>query len=147
MSRRVDGIVVRGHRVASGLAADTPYKAGTIELQIPHFARLGVDLSEYHPATVNVDIRPYHFRIGSTATCLRYVKWADEHPPESFSFSPCRLVYHETEYEAMIYYPHPETKKKHHQSDETLEIIAPLIPGLKYGSKVAVVVGNEVTFH
>jgi hypothetical protein len=36
---------VSGHGVASGQAAASPYPAGTIALQSPHFASLGLDLS------------------------------------------------------------------------------------------------------
>lgn len=146
MSRRIVGRVIRGHRVASGLSADSPYPAGTIEMQIPVFADLGVDLAGFHPATINVDISPLRFRIVGAPVELRQVQWCDEHPPETFSFCNCSLEFRETVYDGMIYYPHPETKKNHYQSDHTIEVLAPLIPGLRYGSKIALVVGSEVRF-
>ncbi|MEO0518268.1 MAG: hypothetical protein AAF171_13325 [Cyanobacteria bacterium P01_A01_bin.116] len=50
----LEGVVVPGHRVASGQAQDSPYPHGTIEMQQPHFLSLGVDLSPYYPGTLNV---------------------------------------------------------------------------------------------
>lgn len=145
MWTRVEGVVVRGHRVASGLAEGSPYPRGTIGMQVPIFASRGVDLSRYHPATINVDIRPLRFSIAPSAERLSDVRWCDEHPPETFSFSRCRVVFGDTEYESTIYYPHPETKARHFQNDHIVEILAPFIDGIGYGSVIAVLVGDEVT--
>lgn len=146
VSRRVSGRVIRGHRVASGLATDSPYSAGTIETQAPVFASLGLDISGYFPATINVDISPLHFRIVTPTVRLDQVRWCDQHPPETFSFCSCRVVFSETEYRGLIYYPHPETKKLHFQDDQTVEILAPRVPGLRYGSIIVLVTGHEVRF-
>ena len=144
--RRVLGTVVRGHRVASGLAEDSPYRAGTIELQVPVFRQLGVDLSKYYPATINIDVGPHRLRLRDGALTLRNVSWSNEHPPETFSFCACRLEFRETIYGATIYHPHPETKKTHFQSDNIIEVLAPWIRGVEYGANIAVVVGPEVLF-
>lgn len=144
--RRVEGVVVQGHRVASGTSSESPYPAGTISMQMPTFASLGVDLSAYHPATINVDISPLRFSMRRSATRLDNVRWCEEHPPETFSFSRCRVVYNETEHDGMVYYPHPDTKRKHFQGDNLLEVLAPLIPGLKYGARIAVLVSDDVVF-
>ncbi len=43
----VEGIIERGHQVASGMASDSPYPKGTIEMQTPFFQNLGLDLSAF----------------------------------------------------------------------------------------------------
>jgi hypothetical protein len=115
-------------------------------MQMPIFASLGVDLSDFHPATINVDISPLRFSVRRSATRLDDVRWCDEHPPETFSFARCRALYDQKEYEAMVYYPHPETKRNHFQSDSLLEILAPFIPGLEYGARIAVLVSDDIEF-
>jgi hypothetical protein len=37
---------------------------------------------------------------------------------------------------ALIYYPHPETKRAHHQAPSCLELLAPWIPGLHPGAEL-----------
>ncbi len=37
---------------------------------------------------------------------------------------------------ALIYYPHPETKRAHHQAPSCLELLAPWIPGLTPGQEL-----------
>lgn len=132
----VAGILVRGHGVASGIAAAGPYPAGTIALQVPHFQRLGLDLSLLFPATVNVSIRPLQFALTTPRYTFRDVAWTDTHPPEHFSFSPCCLRFAGEAYDGFVYYPHPETKRDHHQDPSTLEIITSYVAGLGYGDAV-----------
>lgn len=87
----VEGVVVRGHGVASGLSPSTPYPGGTIALQLPHFAARGLDLSSIHPATINVDITPCRLSILRPAHTFRDVQWTNLHGPETFSFMRCWL--------------------------------------------------------
>jgi hypothetical protein len=42
--------VVAGHRVASGLNGNPRFPGGTLRMQAPHFARLGLDLGHFHLA-------------------------------------------------------------------------------------------------
>jgi hypothetical protein len=107
-------------------------------LQIPHFTARGLDLSEYHPATVNVALDVDAIRLLQAAHTFRRVRWTDRAPPEDFSFAPCRLHYAGHTYEGWIYYPHPETKPDHHQAANLLEIITAFIPDLRYGSAVMI---------
>jgi hypothetical protein len=48
------------------------------------------------------------------------------------------LLYQDAKYDGLIYYPHPETKKKHFQNPSIIEIIAPSIPGIGYGNQIQV---------
>jgi hypothetical protein len=81
------------------------------------------------------------------------MEWTDRHPPETFSFWHCHLrvaaepaataagegegtapgVVDPPGQAALIYYPHPETKRAHHQAPSCLEVLAPWIPGLHPG--------------
>jgi hypothetical protein len=52
------GCLRPGHQVASGLAVNNPYPAGTIAMQTPFFKALGLDLSGFYVGTLNVSIAP-----------------------------------------------------------------------------------------
>ncbi len=131
----VDGRVVRGHQVASGLGG-SPYPSGTIEMQRPHFLARGLDLSPYHSATLNVSIAPHSFTMVKPRYTFRDVCWTELIPPEDFSFSPCELHFADSRYSGLVYYPHPETKPMHFQSPMILEILVPIVDGIGYGDEV-----------
>lgn len=132
----VKGIVTHGHGVASGKAGDRRFPNGTIAMQIPFFKALGLDLSPYHPGTLNVDVSPYSFKPGPEALLFERVKWHPEMPAETFSFARAAIVHRGVRHPALIYLPHPETKAEHFQPDGIVEIIAPRIEGLAYGDDV-----------
>jgi hypothetical protein len=135
-SMQVSGIVERGHQVASGRAESSPFPAGTIELQAPVFAQLGLDLSGAFMGTINVSIEPFCFRFLKPDYTFTDVKWTESHPPENFSFARCSLTFEGRTYPAWIYYPHPETKISHFHPPSLIEIITQPIDNLSYGSKV-----------
>lgn len=134
----VAGTIERGHQVASGSALDSPYPGGTIEMQLPAFQALGLDLSGYFQGTLNVSIHPYQFQLIAPELTFRAVEWTDRHPPEDFSFSRCRILFQDKTYEGLIYYPHPETKQRNFQNPSIIEILAPQIPGISYGAQIAI---------
>jgi hypothetical protein len=113
-------------------------------MQVPEFAARGLDLNAYHPATINVDLSPMRVAVRDTALRFENVTWCDEHPPETFSFSACKVVCDGTEYPGMVYYPHPETKKDHFQGDSIIEVLAPLIPEIRYGARITLIVGDDI---
>ena len=118
------------------MAKDSPYAAGTIAMQLPHFQKLGLDLSKYFLGTLNIAIAPHKFKMQNPQYTFPLVKWHPDYPPETFSFSPCQITFAGIEYSGLIYYPHPETKINHFQADSILEAIAPPIPNIKYGDTV-----------
>ena len=130
------GIILRGHGVASGTGSDRRYPAGTLQMQRPFFAALGLDLSAFHDGTLNVDIAPLRFALVNPSHTFRAVEWTDRHPPEDFSFSQCRIQHAGVLHEGWVYTPHPGTKAAHFQPPTVMEIIAPFIPGLAYGDEV-----------
>lgn len=134
----VDGIIKQGHQIASGIARDNPYPGGSIPMQIPFFQKLGLDLTAFYPGTLNVSISPHTFTVDRPEYTFRNVEWTSHHPPEHFSFSRCQVIYKNINYNSLIYYPHPETKRTHFQDNSTLEILAPLIEGLNYGDSIQV---------
>lgn len=137
----VPGIVVRGHRVASAPSADYPY--GTIEKQKPYFEALGLDLSRLFLGTLNVSIAPRRWQMFRPRWTFRQVAWTDLHPPEDFSFSPCRVRFGGREYEGLVYYPHPETKIRHFQDPSLVEVLAEFIDGIAYGASVELLLHPE----
>ena len=131
----VNGIVIEGHRVASRPSKDYPYAA--LEKQKPYFKELGLDLGNFFPGTLNVSISPLTFALIKAEITFPLVAWTDLHPPETFSFSPCKDRFQGCEYEGIVYYPHPETKIRHFQDPSLIEVLAEYIPGIEYGSQVA----------
>ncbi len=134
--RSVSGILIKGHRVASGLSADSPYPGGSIALQTPFFKKLGLDLSPFYQGTLNIDIQPESFEMREPDYVFKAVNWIDIIPPEDFFFKHCRLSGHFFKMDGLIYYPSPKTKVQHFQAASLIEILAPYIPNLKYGSSV-----------
>ena len=132
----VNGIVERGHRVASGLASDSPFPHGTIEMQIPRFKELGLDLTGFFKGTLNVSISPKTFNVVNPEFTFKNVEWTDKHQPENFSFSRCRIVFKDLIHDCWIYYPDPKTKERDFQKPHVIEIIAPPVSEIEYGSSV-----------
>jgi hypothetical protein len=142
----VRGIVVQGYRVASGPSKDYPY--GALERQRPIFKARGLDLDGYFNGTLNIDIRPRSFRLARPRFTFHDVEWTDLHPPEHFSFSQCRLRFRGIEFDAWVYYPHPETKRRHFHDPSLMEVIAEPIAGLGYGDRLQVSVDpDELIIH
>ena len=134
MQTVISGVIVEGYRVASGPSRDYPY--GTLEKQILLFKQLGLNLEKFHLGTLNVSIAPATFELGSPEYTFRQVAWTDLHPPEDFSFSRCTVTFKGAKYAGYVYYPHPETKKRHFESASLLEIISVYIPEIQYGGRV-----------
>lgn len=138
---QIKGIIVQGYRVASAPSKDYPY--GALEKQRPLFASRGLDLTSYFNGTLNIDIRPSEFTMLKPQFTFHHVEWTDLHPPEHFSFSRCKVIFKEVEYDGWVYYPHPETKLRHFQNPSLLEVIAMSIPGIQYGDEVNIWVNDE----
>jgi hypothetical protein len=136
MQTIVSGVVVEGYRVASGPSKDYPY--GSLEKQIPLFKELGLDLERFYMGTLNISIAPATFEMAAPEYTFRQVAWTNLHPPEDFSFSRCTIKFKGREYAGYVYYPHPETKKRHFESNSILEVISMYIPDIKYGDKLTV---------
>jgi len=130
----VFGTVVEGHQVASGLSKQYPY--GSLEQQKPFFKACGLDIDRFYLGTLNVSIAPLRFEMVRPAYTFRQIAWTDLHPPEDFSFSPCRVRFQGREYEGYVYYPHPETKIRHFQNPSLVEVITEKIPGIEYGTRI-----------
>jgi hypothetical protein len=137
----VQGIIMQGYRVASGPSKDYPY--GALDKQRPIFKSRGLDLDAYFNGTLNIDIRPYAFRVIKPQYTFQYVEWTDLHPPEHFSFSRCKVIHQFIEFDGWVYYPHPETKLRHFQNPSLLEVIALPIQNLKYGDTVQVLINAD----
>jgi hypothetical protein len=130
----VKGIVIAGHRVASGPSKDYPY--GTLEKQKPFFKALGLDLDAFYNGTLNISISPATFSMKNPEFTFQRVAWTDLHPPETFSFSKCAVSFEGSRYQGWVYYPHPETKERHFQQPSMIEVLSEFIPGIRYGAAI-----------
>ena len=128
------GILAQGHQVASRPSRDYPYSS--LEKQKPYFKDLGLDLHPYFNGTLNISIAPFQYEMTAPEFTFELVEWTDLHPPETFSFSRCRVKFNGQAYEGWVYYPHPETKKNHFQNRSLVEVITYEIAGIKYGDRL-----------
>jgi hypothetical protein len=125
------GTVLAGHGVAGGTPPHSPYPAGTISMQIPRFRELGLDLTGFHPATLNISTRPHRVRITNPAYHFDEVSWTAVHGPESFDFIHVVLLLETRRVEAWGYRPTADTKAGHPQPREVLEVIAPYLADVR----------------
>ncbi|MDF1810940.1 MAG: hypothetical protein P1V20_01960 [Verrucomicrobiales bacterium] len=135
----IEGTVIKGHQVASGTNQNPLFPGGTLAMQLPSFQRLGLDLSSYHLATLNVSISPLNFNIIDPDWHFEKVKWHPTEPAENFSFVSTEVssAPANDRVEGLIYYPHPETKPTHHQPPGLLELLLKkFVPEFHYGSKI-----------
>jgi len=130
----ISGIVVDGYHVASG--ASEVYPDGTWEKQKPFFKVRGLDLDRFYNGTMNVSIAPLRFEMVKPSYTFRQITWTDLHPPEDFSFSPCKIRYQGKWYKGYVYYPHPETKIRHFEDTSLIEVITKKIKGIGYGTQL-----------
>ncbi len=105
-------------------------------MQLPHFRKRGLDLSDFYLGTLNVSIAPYTFELENPKYTFPEVKWHPDYPAETFSFSPCALKYQDRSTQALVYYPHLETKIGHFQDSCIVEVIAPRLADVKYGDRL-----------
>jgi hypothetical protein len=138
------GRLIQGHQVASRPSKAYPYSS--LEKQKPCFNELGLDLSHYFNGTLNISIEPLRFEMTNPEYTFPLVEWTDLHPPETFSFTRCKVKFAEVEYEGWVYYPHPETKKTHFQNPSLIEVITYKIANIKYGDVIVIGINpKEIT--
>ena len=140
---KVNAVVAQGHGVASGKAKDPRYPKGTLNAQFEHFMQKGLDLSQYFPGTINLDIAPYTFNIIKPKYFLENINWSKYIPPENFYFFEVSLHINNNIYKGLIYMPDPATKAEHFQNPTILELLLPKVDGLKYGDTVVVEVDDQ----
>lgn len=137
----VKGTVVKGHQVASQPSDVYPY--GTLEKQKPYFKALGLDIEAYYNGTLNISISPNTFKMVKPEITFKHVEWTDLHPPETFSFSRCTLIYKGVYYAGWVYYPHPETKIRHFENPSIIEILTTYVPSIRYGDEVEIELNRD----
>lgn len=136
--------IVPGHRVASGQNGNPRFPGGTIQMQLPFFRALGLDLGRFHSATLNVSIAPLSYHLIKPRHTYPAVKWHPIEPAEDFSFFD--VILHRaggSPVPGFIYHPHPDTKPAHFQKPDVLELLLPWTEGLAYGQAVHLEVPTE----
>ena len=136
------GVVCEGYGVASGIRCAV-FPGGTIAAQLPHFKERGLDLYHCFSGTLNVSVAPHVLTMVDPQFTFEAVEWSPGHPRETFSFSPCRLLFRARPAAGYIYYPHPETKPAHPHPPSLVEVLAPFIEGIAYGVGVALEVDQR----
>lgn len=140
----IPATIVQGHRVASGLNGNPRFPGGTVRMQMPVFQALGLDLSSFHPGTLNVSIAPLSYRVVRPRHTFRAVKWHPTESAEDFSFFDVTVhCEHDECVRGWIYYPHPDTKPEHFQKPDVLELLLPWREGLSYGQTIHIEVPED----
>ncbi len=132
----LEGPVIRGLRIASGLNRDLNQKLNyTIRRQKPFFIEAGVpEFGHIWEGTINLSIAPKKFQIlrpDHEVTC----EWFPG-VTETFWLVQARLVHNGRERLAYIYYPCPSPVKSH--DDTVVEVLTEWVPNLQYGDQVSV---------
>ena len=153
------GIVISSFQYASGDAVGrrdhpSPFSAGTLALQHPHFRARGIDLEALVPGlrwgTINLSLGR-ELVLERPDFTAEAVDWTQEEKtriaPETFSFVRCCFICPLPDaegrfgyYPGLLYYPHPETKpqtNEHHY--DVLEILAQNVPGVAPGVRADIV--------
>tara|TARA_R110002049_G_scaffold47591_1_gene136768 strand:+ start:251 stop:691 length:441 start_codon:yes stop_codon:yes gene_type:complete len=126
-------IVVKGHQVASGKAADARFPVGTIKAQADRFKSLGLSIEECYPATINAKFTGKRISLNQHDYLFQQVKWHNDMPAENFKFLRCFILKGSNEIPAFIYQPQSETKTEHFHPANQLELLAPYIEDIHYG--------------
>ncbi|MBN2411168.1 hypothetical protein JXQ31_05695 [candidate division KSB1 bacterium] len=132
----VTGIIIEGQKYTSGMTDNNLYPGGTLSMQTPFFKRKGLNLSENFLATINVNIKPSTFVVNNPEFIFPDVKWSPEHDAETFSFSRCKIIHEGLAIEAFVFYHIQQKKRGLFIEDSVFEIIAPYIPGIRYGDRL-----------
>lgn len=133
----IAAVIVRGHRVASGLNGDPRFPGGTLRLQTPLFRATGINIDGLHPGTLNVAIAPWRYRLRTPRHTVTELRWHATEPAETFSFIDVEVTPAAgSTARGWIYHPHPETKPEHFQAPDVLELWLPWIPGVTCGDSL-----------
>ena len=133
----LEGRIVTGHGAASGMGKDPRYPEGTLHLQIPHFRKIGIDISNYYPGTINVHLGTKTVRIIKPKFLAKDISWSPHIPPENFFFFDVWATYEGQQYQGLIYMPDPATKTDHFQDPALIELLLPEISGIKSGKSIS----------
>ncbi|WJG09765.1 hypothetical protein [Aliiglaciecola sp. LCG003] len=136
MQTSVIGTLIAGHQIASGTNSNSPYPAGSIAMQLPKFKALGLDLSDCFAGTLNLQFAVNSVEIIKPDFTFEDVLWAEGFMAETFSFIGCEIALNNRVYKAWVYYPHPETKLRHFQQTNVLEILTLPIQPIRYGEQL-----------
>ncbi|NMP32343.1 hypothetical protein HII17_12295 [Thalassotalea sp. M1531] len=139
----LDFSIIPGFQVASGKAENSPYPKGTIALQAPYFKDQGINLDGFYKGTINAEFNCDVITIDKYDYKVDQLTWCQGVAPETFIFISCKVQFKEKHYPAFIYHPIGETKIGHLQPQNCLEIVAPFINGLEYGSQAKLVISNN----
>lgn len=138
--------VIKGGQAAGGVGSVDSRgleEAGTIVRQMPHFLNHGVDLTTFHPATINVSVAPMLFKFECPAHSIAALKWHPDFPGENFSFFDCEVGFAGAQFTGFIYLPHRDQALGTIAGAQYVEVITKRIPALEYGSQIQLKVPNE----
>jgi hypothetical protein len=138
---RLEGRVIKGKGIASGKNIDPETGlTNTIGMQKPFFKMADIPyIEDVYNGTVNMDISPNEFKINYPDYFVENVAWHVD-ATESFQFVKTDIVFGAKDYSGYIYYPMPSKLKSH--PDTRIELLAPKIPDLEYGKKIAIFVAD-----
>jgi len=132
--------IVPGHQIASGQAKNSPYPKGSIELQAPYFEKLGLNLSAFYFATLNLQLSVAKINWQRFDYEFDDVLWLEKFPAECFAFIHCQLEINQQTTKALVYHVKQESKIDHFQPDNVVEVLAPKLDGVSYGQQGTLII-------
>jgi len=137
-----DGVVVRGHGVASGAGGDPRFPRGTVAVQLPLLQAGVPELADWlggapFAGTINVALAGVAVTSGVPDATVADLRWTEHFAPETFFLSRAAMVHAGVERRAWLYIPDPATKPPDHPPlAGVVELLARRVPGLAYGDPV-----------
>jgi hypothetical protein len=134
------GRVIKGHQVASGFAVDCPWPGGSVARQLPLMAQHGVPIDGLFAGTLNVGLEVGEVPFPDTAEFDFVLDWRAPDKPTHFRLHALTIEFGNARYPGWSYrklYP-PGYVSIHPQPNNVLEVLAPPIIGIAYGSRVGV---------
>lgn len=134
------GILIQGHQVASGLAADCPWPGGSVARQLPLMGCQGLPVHSLFSGTLNVALERADVPYPDDAEYDFSIDWRAPDKPTHFRMHQLFVSFKGLRYKGWSYrkiYPVGYVSL-HPQPDNVIEILAPKIENIQYGDTVRV---------
>lgn len=136
----MQGILIQGYRVASGLAKNCPWPGGSVARQLPIMAQFGVPVHNLFSGTLNIELDCECVPYPDDAEYDFEIDWRAPDKPTHFRLHRLSVLFNGHTYQGWSYrkiYP-ADYASLHPHPLNVIEILAPKIPGIEYGHSVQV---------
>lgn len=136
----MQGTLIQGHQVASGLASNCPWPGGSVARQLPLMGLHGVPVTRLFSGTLNVALACREVPYPEQFEFDFVLDWRAPDKPTHFRLHRLIVEFAGRRYQGWSYrkiYPDGYVSI-HPQPANVIEILAPQIDGIQYGDRVSV---------